>query len=89
MAKVVIATGEHRLSVESLGAPDGKPVFLLHGTPGGRNGPRPRGIVLYRLGIRLICYDRPGYGDSDRQYGRTVADAVTDTSSIRKVVVFS
>jgi pimeloyl-ACP methyl ester carboxylesterase len=70
------------LSVESLGDPDGKPVFLLHGTPGGRNGPRPRGIVLYRLGIRLISYDRPGYPGSDRDPGRTVASAAEDVRAI-------
>jgi pimeloyl-ACP methyl ester carboxylesterase len=71
-----------RLSVESLGDPDGKPVFMLHGTPGGRNGPRPRGIVLYRLGIRLISYDRPGYPGSDRHPERTVATAAENVSAI-------
>lgn len=70
------------LSVESLGDPDGKPVFMLHGTPGGRNGPRPRGIVLYRLGIRLISYDRPGYPGSDRHPGRTVASAAENVRTI-------
>jgi pimeloyl-ACP methyl ester carboxylesterase len=58
------------------------PVFLLHGTPGGRNGPRPRGIVLYRLGIRLISYDRPGYGGSDPHIGRAVADTAGDVAAI-------
>ena len=71
-----------RMSVESLGDPEGKPVFLLHGTPGGRNGPRPRGIVLYRLGIRLISYDRPGYPGSDRVQGRSVASAAEDVRII-------
>ncbi len=70
------------MSVESLGDPDGKPVFLLHGTPGGRNGPRPRGIVLYRLGIRLISHDRPGYPGSDRLPDRRVADAAGDVEAI-------
>lgn len=70
------------LSVESLGDPDGKPVFMLHGTPGGRNGPRPRGIVLYRLGIRLISYDRPGYPGSDRNPERSVASAAEDVEAI-------
>lgn len=71
-----------RLSVESLGDPEGKPVFLMHGTPGGRNGPRPRGIVLYRLGIHLISYDRPGYPGSDRMPGRNVASAAEDVRMI-------
>lgn len=71
-----------RLAVEVSGAPDGPPVFLLHGTPGSRSGPKPRGIVLYRLGVRLICYDRPGYGRSDRHEGRDVADAAWDVAAI-------
>lgn len=70
------------MAVEISGAPDGKPVFLLHGTPGSRHGPKPRGIVLYRLGVRLISYDRPGYGGSDRRPGRTVADAAADVAAI-------
>ena len=71
-----------RLAVDVTGAPDGYPVFLLHGTPGSRNGPKPRGIVLYRLGLQLICYDRPGYGGSDRNEGRTVRDAAGDVATI-------
>jgi pimeloyl-ACP methyl ester carboxylesterase len=82
VTQVVIAPDGRRLSVESLGDPDGNPVFLLHGTPGGRSGPRPRGIVLHRLGIRLISYDRPGYTGSDRLLDRRVADARIDVEAI-------
>lgn len=57
-------------------------MFLLHGTPGCRIGPRPRSAILHRLGVRLICFDRPGYGESDRQPGRRVADAAADVSVI-------
>jgi pimeloyl-ACP methyl ester carboxylesterase len=71
-----------KLALESWGAPRGLPVFLLHGTPGSRCGPRPRASVLYRLGVRLISYDRPGYGGSDPQPGRTVADAARDVEVI-------
>ncbi|HEX4790450.1 MAG TPA: alpha/beta hydrolase [Actinospica sp.] len=62
--------------------PDGKPVFLLHGMPGSRKGPRPRSSVLYLLGVRLISYDRPGYGYSDRHLGRTVASAAEDLQDL-------
>ncbi|MGN9906277.1 alpha/beta fold hydrolase [Phytohabitans sp. LJ34] len=80
---VVVTTRDgRRLAVEVTGAPDGLPVFLLHGTPGSRSGPKPRGIVLYRMGIRLISYDRPGYGDSDRHEGRSVADVAGDIEAI-------
>ncbi|GAA2632384.1 alpha/beta fold hydrolase [Paractinoplanes durhamensis] len=64
------------------GATDGYPVFLLHGSPGSRLGPQPRGGVLYRLGVRLISYDRPGYGGSDRHPGRSIADCAADVACI-------
>lgn len=80
--QVVSGSGARDISVEAWGAPAGMPVFLLHGTPGSRCGPRPRTSVLYRLGVRLICYDRPGYGGSNRQPGRTVADAAEDVRAI-------
>jgi pimeloyl-ACP methyl ester carboxylesterase len=60
----------------------GVPVFLHHGTPGSRNGPKPRASVLYRLGVWLIAYDRPGYGGSTRQEGRSIADAAADVEDI-------
>ena len=78
----IAATDGRRLAVESWGAADGQPIFLLHGTPGSRSGPRPRASVLYRLGVRLISYDRPGYGGSDRREGRNVADAAGDVLAI-------
>jgi pimeloyl-ACP methyl ester carboxylesterase len=70
------------IAIEEWGAPSGNPVFLLHGTPGSRFGPIPRPLVLYQLGIRLITFDRPGYGHSDRRIGRTVADVVADVVQI-------
>jgi len=79
---VVKAFDGRKLSVEIAGDPDGTPVFLMHGTPGGRCGPRPRGIVLHRLGVRLISYDRPGYPGSERKQDRTVADAAYDVQAI-------
>jgi pimeloyl-ACP methyl ester carboxylesterase len=73
---------KRRLAVEISGKPDGTPVFLLHGTPGSRYGPLPRGIVLYRLGVRLISYDRPGYGGSGARPGRDVVDTASDVAAI-------
>ena len=70
------------LAVEVTGSERGAPVFLLHGTPGSRTGPKPRSSVLHRLGVRLISYDRPGYGRSTRRVGRTVADVAADVQTI-------
>ena len=82
MTKVVRTEDGRRLTVEEWGDPQGYPCFLLHGTPGSRVGPRPRAGVLYRRGIRLLAYDRPGYGGSDRLAGRKVADAAADVETI-------
>lgn len=71
-----------RLRVECSGDPAGRPVFLLHGTPGSRVGPRPRPMYLYQRGVLLISYDRPGYGGSDRLPGRRVVDAVQDVAAV-------
>ncbi|MGN9809449.1 alpha/beta fold hydrolase [Micromonospora sp. BQ11] len=78
----IVRAGRRSLAVDIAGAERGWPVFLMHGTPGSRNGPRPRSSVLYRLGVRLISYDRPGYGGSSRLQGRRVADAAADVAAI-------
>jgi pimeloyl-ACP methyl ester carboxylesterase len=77
-----VSVGTRVLSAEVAGAMDGFPVFLLHGTPGSGSGPRPRSSVLYQQGIRLISYDRPGYGSSSRLPNRRVVDAATDVRAI-------
>ncbi|MGW4648904.1 alpha/beta fold hydrolase [Kitasatospora sp. NPDC004289] len=79
----LVQVGDGRtLAVETWGDPDGRPVFLLHGTPGSRVGPSPRSSVLYRLGVHLISFDRPGYGESTRLPGRKVASAAADVEAI-------
>ncbi|MCX4525065.1 MULTISPECIES: alpha/beta fold hydrolase [unclassified Streptomyces] len=82
MRDQVRAADGRALMVERWGDPEGKPVFLLHGMPGSRLGPAPRGMVLYQRRMQLIAYDRPGYGGSDRHPGRTVADVAQDVASI-------
>ena len=78
-----VRTADGRLlRVECSGDPRGRPVFLLHGTPGSRVGPRPRPMFLYQHGTRLISYDRPGYGGSDRKPGRRVVDVAQDVAGV-------
>jgi pimeloyl-ACP methyl ester carboxylesterase len=82
-ASFEVKTRDGRILTTSVtGPPQGWPVFLLHGTPGSRTGPRPRASVLYRRGIRLISYDRPGYGGSTRCPDRRVADVAADVADI-------
>jgi len=82
VTQVIRVAQRRSVTVDSWGDTAGVPIFLLHGTPGSRNGPKPRSSVLYRLGVELICYDRPGYGESTRHPGRAVADAAWDVRDI-------
>jgi pimeloyl-ACP methyl ester carboxylesterase len=76
------ATDGRRLAVRISGNPAGHPVIYLHGTPGNRVGPLPCGRVLYELGVRLVSFDRPGYGGSDRMASRLVSDVAADVLAI-------
>jgi pimeloyl-ACP methyl ester carboxylesterase len=78
-----VATPDGRtLRVVEVGSADGPAIVAHHGTPGGRR--------LYRLevesaeerGLRLIAYDRPGYGGSSPARGRSAADAAADVAAI-------
>ena len=60
----------------------GKPIFLLHGTPGCRLYRHPNEDLMRSTGARIITYDRAGYGGSDRHRGRIVADCVGDVVAI-------
>jgi pimeloyl-ACP methyl ester carboxylesterase len=64
------------------GDPAGAPVFSLHGTPGSRFMRHPDEDVYRRAKVRVITYDRPGYGKSTRHAGRSVADAVPDVATL-------
>jgi pimeloyl-ACP methyl ester carboxylesterase len=70
------------VAVQVSGSSAGHPVFLMHGTPGSRVGPQPRSMILHGLGVRLITFDRPGYGHSERQPSRQVADVVPVVAAI-------
>ncbi len=69
------------LSFCQWGDRSGRPVWYLHGAPGSRYL-YPRGFDCRRWGVRLITYDRPGYGRSDRRPGRSVDSAATDVRAI-------
>jgi pimeloyl-ACP methyl ester carboxylesterase len=64
------------------GPPAGLPVLSLSGTPGTR-WERP-GVVsaIGQTALRVVVPDRPGYGGSTRQPGRTVADVAADMEAI-------
>ena len=75
-----------KIRINEVGQPDGVPVLVLRGTPQSR--------LLYDAwvkdaklrGIRLIAYERPGYGGSTALPGRTVASAANDVAAIAKAL---
>jgi pimeloyl-ACP methyl ester carboxylesterase len=81
---------EHRIhmpdgrvvAVAEWGDPQGIPLFALHGTPGGRIMYWSDPTIYARHGLRRLTLDRPGYGESTRFRGRSVADIVPDVVTI-------
>ncbi|WP_033342807.1 alpha/beta fold hydrolase [Catenuloplanes japonicus] len=57
-------------------------VLWHHGTPNIGTPPRPLFATADRLGVRLIGYDRPGYGGSSPLPGRDIASAARDAATV-------
>ncbi|MGI8449022.1 MAG: alpha/beta fold hydrolase, partial [Streptosporangiaceae bacterium] len=55
------------LAVEDCGDPAGRPVLVHTGTPNSRHLYGPNVADAAERGLRLIGYDRPGYGESSPQ----------------------
>jgi pimeloyl-ACP methyl ester carboxylesterase len=71
-----------RLLVSEGGVLDGRAVLVHSGTPNSRLLYEPAVRLAHRQGIHMICYDRPGYGGSDRDPGRSVASCAHDVRTI-------
>jgi pimeloyl-ACP methyl ester carboxylesterase len=82
MQRTVEAGDGRTLAVEDAGDPAGQPVLVHMGTPNTRHLYPPIVADATRRGLRLICYDRPGYGGSTPHPGRTVADCAADVRAI-------
>jgi pimeloyl-ACP methyl ester carboxylesterase len=75
------------IRVEEFGEPDGKPVLVHPGSPGSRRLFRPDAELAVReFGLRLLSYDRPGYGGRPRRQDRQIADAITDIRRIARAL---
>jgi pimeloyl-ACP methyl ester carboxylesterase len=70
------------LAVEDTGDPAGRPVLIHNGSPNSRLIYGPVIADARDRGLRLISYDRPGYGGSSPHPGRTVADCAGDVRAI-------
>jgi pimeloyl-ACP methyl ester carboxylesterase len=70
------------LRVYDAGDPDGVPTIFHHGTPMSGRLYGPHAEVAKAGGVRLIGFDRPGYGGSTRHESRSIADAPADVRAI-------
>ncbi|HET9876242.1 MAG TPA: alpha/beta hydrolase [Mycobacterium sp.] len=90
-----IAVGEdRRIGFAEFGAPHGRAMFWLHGTPGARRQIPPEARVFAaRENIRLIGIDRPGIGSSTPHQYDCILDftddmyTIADTLGIDKMAV--
>ena len=82
-----VATQDGRvLKVLEDGDRMGRPVLVHNGMPNSRLLFAPDVRSAQRLGIRLISYDRPGYGGSTRRPGRSVADCAEDVRAVARAL---
>jgi len=78
-----VATETHGLiPIDELGSPTGFPVILHHGTPGGRLLPSWWHEPAAERQLRIIGFDRPGYGDRAARPDRKVADVAEDVAEL-------
>jgi len=90
-----IAVGEDRqIGFAEFGAPQGRAVFWLHGTPGARRQiPTEARVFAEEQNIRLIGIDRPGIGSSTPHQYETVFSfaedmrTIADTLGIEKMAI--
>jgi pimeloyl-ACP methyl ester carboxylesterase len=64
------------------GDPDGTLVVVHHGSPGAAVPFEPFDRAAADRGIRLVTISRPGFGDSSRDEGRSVASAAADAAAL-------
>jgi pimeloyl-ACP methyl ester carboxylesterase len=80
--RTITAPDGRALRVYESGKRHGTPVLAIYGTPSSGVIYAPHTADAETKGIRLITWDRPGYGDSTPRPGRSVADVVEDVVAI-------
>ncbi|MCH9729612.1 MAG: alpha/beta hydrolase [Actinomycetia bacterium] len=74
--------GGRRLAYAEYGDHAGAPVFVFHGLPGSRLGWGMLPDNPLPPDARIVAPDRPGYGASDPNPGRTLLDWATDVEAL-------
>ncbi len=86
--RTVPAADGRRLAVHEGGDESGLPVIVHHGTPSSGLLYGPWLDHAAANGIRLVGFDRAGYGDSTRSPGRTISAAAADAVAIADALEF-
>ena len=83
LAETLTLADGRRLCFDDVGAPDGRAVLYVHGTPDSRRARHPDdGTAPRRVGVRLIAVDRPGAGGSDLDPDGTVGSFADDAAAL-------
>lgn len=78
-----VDVGGQRLGFCEFGAPGGRPVFWMHGTPGARRQLAPLAKAhAAATGVRIIGLDRPGVGASSPRRYEAVVDFAADVERV-------
>jgi pimeloyl-ACP methyl ester carboxylesterase len=72
--EVITLPDGRSLGFAQYGNPNGIPLVFFHGTPSSRYLHHPDDDRTASLNVRLITVERPGFGLSDHQPGRTLLD---------------
>jgi pimeloyl-ACP methyl ester carboxylesterase len=84
--RTIAVGGGRELCVELAGEPDGKPILVHAGEPMSRRLYGGWIADAEQKGIRLISYDRPGYGGSTAYPGHTLASGAQDVRAIAEAL---
>lgn len=89
MKETDLARGDRSLRVRDAGDPQGNPIIYFHATPGSRLDMAFADDLATELGVRMVSFDRPGYGGSTpASYGLVSvaqdAAAVADSLGIER-----
>ena len=67
MTESRVELGGRTWAIREAGDPSGRPLVYFHGTPSCRLEPAFADATCADLGVRLVSFDRPGYGESTSQ----------------------
>ena len=71
-----------KIGFAEYGDSSGTPAFFFHGAPGSRYDGLGYDAPARKLGVRIICPDRPGHGLSSPFPGRTLSSYARDISEL-------